>query len=196
MTTRSRVPLVRRVALYAVLLIITASAQASAQSEAIEYYGLDALGSVRVIFDQQGNVVGRMDYGPFGENLRAAIKFPTEQFAQLARDAENGHDYAQARIYSPQTGRFNAPDPVFAGLYTPQKWNRYAYSLNCPQVFTDRGGLDPDLALNAGMPFWTFWRALGGTSETTVTADAEVMGLIGSDGLMALDELTRPVICQ
>ena len=65
--------------------------------ETVEYYGLDALGSVRVIFDGQGNVVDRMDYGPFGENLRAAIRFPTEQFAELARDGESGQDYAQAR---------------------------------------------------------------------------------------------------
>ena len=102
------------------LIAITFPAVAFAQSETIEYYGLDALGSVRAIFDQQGNVVGRMDYGPFGENLRAAIKFPTEQFAQLAREPENGLDYAEARNYSAGNGRFNRLDPVFAGLLQPQ----------------------------------------------------------------------------
>jgi hypothetical protein len=85
------------------LIVFMFPALAFAQSETIEYYGLDALGSVRAIFDQQGNVVARMDYGPFGENLRAAIKFPTEQFAQLVRDAESGYDYAQARNYSAGT---------------------------------------------------------------------------------------------
>lgn len=68
--------------------LIALPAAASAQSEVVEYYGLDQLGSVRVIFDAQGNVVDRMDYGPFGENLRAAIKFPVEQLAQLTRDGE------------------------------------------------------------------------------------------------------------
>jgi hypothetical protein len=89
------------------LILVATPAATFAQSETIEYYGLDALGSVRAIFDQQGNVVARMDYGPFGENLRAAIKFPTEQFAQLSRDAENGQDYAEARNYSAGTGRFS-----------------------------------------------------------------------------------------
>jgi RHS repeat-associated protein len=71
------------------------------------------------VIDSQGNVVpDRMDYGPFGENLRAAIKFPTEQFAQLARDAESGQDYAQARNYSAGTGRFNRVDPVYGSLLT------------------------------------------------------------------------------
>jgi hypothetical protein len=60
------------------LAVLALPSVAFAQSENVEYYGLDALGSVRVIFDQQGNVVDRMDYDPFGENLRAAIKFPTE----------------------------------------------------------------------------------------------------------------------
>ena len=128
--------------LLAVLALVLLPTSAWAQSETVEYYGLDALGSVRVIFDAQGTVVDRMDYGPFGENLRAAIKFPTEQFAQLARDAESGQDYAQARTYSPATGRFNRVDPVYAGLFDPQRWNRYAYALNSPLSFRDPDGLN------------------------------------------------------
>ena len=103
--------------------------------------GLDALGSVRVIFDAQGNVVDRMDYGPFGENLRAAITFPVEQFAQLARDAETGQDYAQARQYAAGLGRFTRVDPVYAGLFDPQQWNRYAYAANNPLRYVDPHGL-------------------------------------------------------
>lgn len=109
--------------------------------EQIEYYGLDALGSVRVILDAQGNQIDRMDYGPFGENLKAAFKFPTEQFGQLARDAESGQDYAQARSYSTGTGRFSQVDPVYSGLLLPQAWNRYAYALNNPLMFIDPQGL-------------------------------------------------------
>lgn len=132
--------------LLAVLVLVLLPTSAWAQSETVEYYGLDALGSVRVIFDGQGTVVDRMDYGPFGENLRAAIKFPTEQFAQLARDPESGQDYAQARTYSPTTGRFNRVDPVYAGLFEPQGWNRYSYSLNNPAGYVDPNGRDPILA--------------------------------------------------
>jgi RHS repeat-associated protein len=123
------------------LTVLTLPSIALAQSETIEYYGLDALGSVRAIFDQQGNVVGRMDYGPFGENLRAAIKFPTEQFAQLAPDAESGQDYAEARNYSPTSGRLSRVDPVYQGLFEPQRWNRYTYVRNNPLLFIDPTGL-------------------------------------------------------
>jgi RHS repeat-associated protein len=122
------------------LLLAITPATAAAQSETVEYYGLDALGSVRVIFGPQGQVIDRMDYGPFGENLRAAIKFPVEQFAQLARDAESGQDYAQARNYSPGTGRLNRVDPVYAGLFDPQQWNRYGYGRNNPVRFGDPSG--------------------------------------------------------
>ena len=40
--------------------------------DVIEYDGTDAIGSVRIVFDASGNVVGRMDYGPFGEQLSAS----------------------------------------------------------------------------------------------------------------------------
>jgi RHS repeat-associated protein len=131
------------VGLLLLVLLLLSPKTVEAQGEQIEYYGLDALGSVRVIFDAQGNTVDRMDYGPFGENLRAAIKFPVEQFAQLARDSESGTDHALARAYAPETGRFNRVDPVSAGLMRPQLWNRYAYALNSPLIFKDPSGLCP-----------------------------------------------------
>jgi RHS repeat-associated protein len=130
-----------RPALVALLALLALPRPAQAQ-ETVEYYGLDALGSVRVIFNAQGGVIDRMDYGPFGENLRAAIKFPVEQFAQLARDAESGQDYAEARNYSAANGRHNRVDPAYAGLFNPQAWNRYAYALNSPLTYVDTDGLN------------------------------------------------------
>jgi hypothetical protein len=44
-------------------------------------------------------------------------------------------------MYHVRTGRFSAPDPVYAGLFQPQAWNRYAYALNSPAVFTDETGM-------------------------------------------------------
>src|SRR5688572_30229297 len=126
----------------ALLALLTAPLPAAAQSETVEYYGLDGLGSVRVILDQNGQQIDRMDYGPFGENLRAAIRFGTEQFAGAQRDSETGQDYLQARLYGLSTGRLNRPDPVFAALTSPQRWNRYAYALNNPLAFVDPTGLN------------------------------------------------------
>jgi RHS repeat-associated protein len=124
------------------LVVCLEATSAAAQTETIEYYGLDALGSVRVIVDPNGQPIDRMDYGPFGENLKASIKMAFEQYAQLARDAETGQDYAQARNYSPSTGRFNRVDPVYAGVFDPQRWNRYSYALNSPLTWTDASGLN------------------------------------------------------
>lgn len=169
-----------RHAIVILVALLTYPSWGFAQSETIEYYGLDALGSVRVIFDQQGNVKDRMDYGPFGENLRAAITFPTEQFAQLARDAESGQDYAEARNYSVGTGRFNRVDPEYAGLFDPQGWNRYTYAANNPLRYVDATGLciDP-IATN---------------TSSGVCADLDnlplrgVGGAAGGDLILAVDD--------
>jgi RHS repeat-associated protein len=121
-------------------LLCSAPSNLWAQTEQIEYYGLDAIGSVRVVFDATGNVKGRMDYAPFGEELFSGLFVPSERFAQLNRDAEAGVDYAQARMYQPRTGRFNSPDSVYTALFQPQEWNRYSYSLNSPLVNVDPEG--------------------------------------------------------
>lgn len=119
----------------------------AAQSETIEYYAADALGSIRVVFTATGAIQGRIDYGPFGEQLTSAAGVGQKVFAKVSFDGESNMDYADARMYQPWTGRFNAPDPVYAGLFEPQRWNRYAYALNSPLTFVDPDGL----LANSGM---------------------------------------------
>lgn len=114
---------------------------AQAPTEIVEYYGTDAIGSVRVVFDAAGNITGRMDYTPFGTEISSGAGLPSRRFAELFRDGENGLDCAQARSYQVRTGRFTGEDPIFAGLYEPQQWNRYAYAINNPLSFTDYTGL-------------------------------------------------------
>jgi RHS repeat-associated protein len=113
---------------------------AGAQTEVVEYYGLDALGSVRVVFDGSGVVVARSDYLPFGENLNPSGALPPWQFTGQVRDGEAGQDDFGARRYQPRHGRFTAVDPVYAGLFDPQQWNRYGYARNSPLVFVDPDG--------------------------------------------------------
>lgn len=109
--------------------------------EVIEYYGTDHLGSIRVVFDASGNVVSRADYLPFGEELASSGALPSERFTGQVRDGEAGMDYLHARQYLPRTGRFNAVDPVYAGLFDPQQWNRYSYARNNPLSFVDPSGM-------------------------------------------------------
>ena len=117
------------------LLPTTALAQ-----DVVEYYGVDAIGSVRVVFDAAGTVTSRMDYGPFGEQLAPSTIW-AKSYAQLFRDGEVSQDYAEARRYEPRTGRLTSPDPVFARLSDPQMLNRYSYAKSNPLSFVDPSGL-------------------------------------------------------
>lgn len=129
-------------ALLAVALGLCLPMPAPAQ-DVVEYYGTDAIGSVRIVFDANGNMVGRMDYSPFGEQVTVSTVVH-KSYAGLFRDGEAGLDYVQARSHQVRTGRFNAPDPVYAGLSAPQAWNRYSYALNNPLSFVDPTGLVAD----------------------------------------------------
>lgn len=51
---------------------------------------------------------------PCGGELFDGANLPDQRFAGLFRDGAAGLDYAQARSYHVRTGRFNAPDPVYA----------------------------------------------------------------------------------
>ena len=84
-----------------------------------------------------------------------------QQFTAKERDIETGLDYFLARYYASMQGRFTSPDPFsiiqmrqsapndakthsafmqFIG--DPRRWNRFAYGINSPLVFTDKTGLD------------------------------------------------------
>jgi RHS repeat-associated protein len=125
--------------LWVVAALLLAAGTAEAQTT-IEYYGLDAVGSVRVIFDPAGAITARMDYGPFGQELVPSTGKQQQKYAGLFAEGEAGLDYAEARMYQSRTGRFSTTDPLYAGLFEPQGWNRYAYALNSPLVYTDASG--------------------------------------------------------
>jgi RHS repeat-associated protein len=101
---------------------------------------VDRLGSVR----QNGN--GPIAYFPWGEE-RTSTPNGTDKFATYFRDSVIngvGEDYASARYYNNNFGRFWSPDP--GGLRTahatdPITWNRYAYVIDDPVNHQDRQGL-------------------------------------------------------
>jgi RHS repeat-associated protein len=119
--------------------------------EAVEYYHLDGLGSVRAVSDQAGAVVERHDYLPFGEECTTGACAPnpgagagqSRKFTAKERDSETGMDYFGARYYGYTIGRFTTTDPVYDwkdNLVDPERWNRYAYSRNNPMRFVDPDG--------------------------------------------------------
>ena len=126
---------------------------------AVEYYHLDALGSVRAVTDQTGAVVERHDYLPFGEecttgacasNPGAGAGRP-KKFTGKERDSETGLDYFEARYYTAWLGRFSTTDPLALsnGTPDPQRWNRYAYCRNNPLNRIDSDGRQESMAYGA-----------------------------------------------
>jgi RHS repeat-associated protein len=141
------------------LLLGSLPALAWSQTTVVEYYHLDALGTVRAMTNQAGAVVERHDYLPYGEEWcgTAVCSSPTQRqplrFTGKERDAETGLDYFGARYYGSKAGRFTTTDPVYTweeNLVDPQRWNRYAYARNNPLKFVDPDGRNPARALEIG----------------------------------------------
>ena len=130
---------------------------ADAPGASTKYVATDTLGSIRAISDQNGNIVSRRDFMPFGEELYAGTPNRTstqgystndddikQKFTGYERDKETGLDFAEARMYKNQHGRFTAIDPLLASgrSINPQTFNKYVYVANSPFKFTDPLGLD------------------------------------------------------
>jgi RHS repeat-associated protein len=122
-----------------VLCVVTASAQTT---EVVTYYHTDAIGSVRMITDANGQVVERHDYLPFGEEWSAPSSSEGRLYTGKERDRETGFDYFGARYYASGGGRFTNVDPghVNGDTYDPQSWNAYAYARSNPLRFIDPFG--------------------------------------------------------
>jgi RHS repeat-associated protein len=130
----------RVMAAVALAMVALAPRSATAQTEVIEYYAADAVGSTRVVFDPNGVVKGRSDYLPFGEAVGAMGSLPSQRFTGQERDAEAGLDNFNARDFAPRLGRLTSVDPVSGNQAAPQSWNRYAYVRNNPIGRVDPSG--------------------------------------------------------
>jgi RHS repeat-associated protein len=124
------------------LLAVTA-AGAQTPDVAVEYYHLDAVGSVRAVTNEAGAVVRTHDYRPFGEGENPAVGKDAVRFSGKERDAESGLDYFGARYYASRSGRMTTVDPAVdprKALLDPQQWSPYAYARNNPLRYIDPDG--------------------------------------------------------
>jgi RHS repeat-associated protein len=155
-----------RYTLLATLAVLSLARPVAGQT--VEYYHLDALGSVRVVTNASGAVIERHDYLPFGEEWNPPASTPGQplHFSGKEHDKETGLDYFGARYYAAKTARFTTVDPFLdqhAALTNPQRWNRYAYVLNNPLRNVDPDGRDTvDLAIG-------FVQGIGNTAVGVVT---------------------------
>ncbi|HMM81493.1 MAG TPA: RHS repeat-associated core domain-containing protein [Pyrinomonadaceae bacterium] len=128
---------------------------ASTNDAKVNYLTSDHLGSPRINTDQNGVVISRHDYLPFGEEIdgtggrTTGLGYGTDsvrkQFTGYERDNESSLDFAEARMYNFQHGRFTSPDDFFKGAdhSQPQSWNLYVYVTNNPLSLTDPTGESP-----------------------------------------------------
>ena len=118
------------------------TANANGTPYTLTYWHRDHLGSLTVTTDDVGNVRERMRYDPWGKPLSTLVS--------RARGADRGftgHEHLagglihmNGRIYDPVLGIFLSPDIVvqFPGAAT--SYNRYAYVMNNPLLYTDPSG--------------------------------------------------------
>ncbi len=123
------------------------------QTPQTQYQTTDHLGTPRINTNELGAVVSRSDYLPYGEeivgfgNRSSTDKYVSDDvrqgFTGYIKDDETGLDFAEARMYKKQLGRFNSVDPIIMKkerLSDPQAIALYVYTRNNPLRFIDPNG--------------------------------------------------------
>ncbi|MCM1566931.1 MAG: RHS repeat-associated core domain-containing protein, partial [Dehalobacter sp.] len=103
----------------------------------------DHLGSTSVVFDDSTNGIQRQGYRPFGEKRypTGPSPLPTDyQYTGQRGFEEIGLQYYGARWYDGFLGRFTQADTLIPEPGNPMAWDRYAYALNAPTIYTDPTG--------------------------------------------------------
>jgi RHS repeat-associated protein len=125
----------RLLLVFGLVIALPCGARAQTTPPTIEHYHLDAIGSIRAVTNDAGQVIRRHHYAPFGKEHLAQGGNDPLRFTGKERDGETGLDYFGARYYASRTGRFTSVDPVMAlnrNFSDPQSWNRYNYTKNNP----------------------------------------------------------------
>jgi RHS repeat-associated protein len=137
----------------AVPALPTATATVPAiQPSTISYLHHDQLGSIVAITDQQGAVVERLAYDPWGKR-RFVNGQPDKLDAITGQYIDRGftmHEHLDemgvinmnGRIYDPLIGRFMSADPIIQSPYNLNSFNRYSYVWNNPLKFFDPAGFE------------------------------------------------------
>jgi RHS repeat-associated protein len=106
------------------------------------FYTRDHLGSIREVVNNNGAVVARYDYDPYGRRTKLSGTFDSDfGFTGHYFHAPSGLHFAPFRAFSADLGRWISWDPIreAGGI------NLYAYVGNAPISFTDPLGLAPTL---------------------------------------------------
>lgn len=100
----------------------------------------DGLGSVVASSDQNGNVLWRKSYAPFGEQIDTQTDDEKLAYTGKPHDDALGLTYFGGRYYDPVIGRFASVDPIGFVESNPMSFNRYLYVNNNPYKYVDPDG--------------------------------------------------------
>lgn len=131
------------------------------------YFTRDHLGSVREVVADDGSLLARYDYKPYGERVLISGTYEaTKGFTGHDYLPESGMILTRYRAYDPLTGRWLSPDPIqeAGGM------NLYGYVGGDPVNAVDPLGLASDArnAMAAAALWGVAWGAGGGLAEQAI----------------------------
>ena len=141
------------------------------EEERVRYLHHDHLGGVVAVTDEQGAVVERTEYYPYGEVRYELGDSQPYGFTGKEKDQSSGLMYFGARYYDPQLGRWAAPDPAFAELgengieHYVDATIAYGYGRGNPVNRIDKDGQLAFIAIGA---------IVGGVTAAVMEASAQI----------------------
>ncbi|MGH8614353.1 MAG: RHS repeat domain-containing protein, partial [Gammaproteobacteria bacterium] len=127
---------------FLIACLLTLLALPAGAVERVIHYHNDALGSAIAATDQDGRVVWRKSYAPYGQSIGPAASNEPGYTGKF-QEPDLGIQNFGARWYDPRIGRFLAIDPAGFDAANPQSFNRYAYANNNPYKYVDPDGNSP-----------------------------------------------------
>jgi len=117
---------------------LLATACGVAATERVTYVHTDAQGSVVALSDENGQIIERRYYEPYGAVLDTVVEGPG--YTGHVHDGATGLAYMQQRYYDPVLGIMLSADPVETLQAPVVGFNRYRYANSNPYSFTDPDG--------------------------------------------------------
>jgi len=138
----------------------------------------DALGSMSLLTDANGDIVDRYDYNPFGACVASDVNGGglvgnPYRFTGRRLDTETGLYYYRTRHYTTEMGRFISRDRIGPWGDAGNFGNAYAYAGNNPLTYTDPSGK------------WGLASLVGAVGGTVVDAAIEVTTQLVTEGTVS-----------